>query len=80
MSPLQREAFNKRRREGRAAKRLFQTPQTRRQINLNYYHKKKNNVQTTCIQTPSPWQTLNGSQSFYSLLVISLPREYQKRW
>jgi hypothetical protein len=35
MSPLQREALNKRRREGRAAKRLFQTPQTRRKINLN---------------------------------------------
>jgi hypothetical protein len=58
MSPLQREAFNKRRREGRAAKRLFQTPQTRRQINLNYYHKNKeqraNNLHPDSVAMANP--------------------------
>jgi hypothetical protein len=40
MSPLQRESLNKRRRDARAAKRLFKTPQekkeTTRQSKLNY--------------------------------------------
>jgi hypothetical protein len=58
MSPLQREALNKRRREGRAAKRLFQTPQTRRQTNLNYYHKTKahhaNNLHPDSVSMANP--------------------------
>jgi hypothetical protein len=58
MPPLQREAFNKRRHEGRAAKRLFQTPQTRRQINLNYYHKNKeqcaNNLHPDSVAMENP--------------------------
>jgi hypothetical protein len=83
MSLLQREAINKKRRDTRVAKCLFKTPQDkeiRRQQQRDYKKRLKNTVTTTCILTPLPWQTLNGNHNFYSLLVISLPQEYRKRW
>jgi methylphosphotriester-DNA--protein-cysteine methyltransferase len=68
MFPVAKEALLKRRRDARASKRLFKTEQevkeSRRQVNINKKRRLKNNVKTTCILTPSPWQTLNGSQSF----------------
>jgi integrase len=68
MSPFTKEALLKRRRDARASKRLFKTEQevkeSRRQVTSTTKRRLKNNVKTTCILTPSPWQTLNGSQSF----------------
>jgi hypothetical protein len=68
MSPLQKEALNKKHHDARAAKRLFKTPQEKKEnarlSKCNYKKKMKEQREKTCIPTPLPWQTLNGSQSF----------------
>jgi hypothetical protein len=84
MRPVCRVLHNKKKRDSYVSKRLFKTPQQsverRQQKTKTIRRELRNNLRTTCILTPSPRQTLNGSHSFYSLLAISLPREYWNRW
>jgi hypothetical protein len=80
MSPISRALRNKRRCDSYVSKRLFKTPQEK----VDRNDKQKETItrelrdirRTICTLTLSPWQTHNLNQSFYSLLVISLPREY----